>query len=178
MVKSWLLVRQYTIYQITIWTLQQNKKNKTPKHHQTIEIKWKKITVSLSSWGSQKEDAWIVLTGGLLILFKWALTLLNLSNWWGGLKVWLPCRGRHIAGAIEVVTRSSKATKEGITGGAFWEVKEANFGEWFCFAHVSSGTPSLSGCVHCCCCLLVVLWAAATKKWIIAMFWMSFHAHN
>jgi len=112
--------------------------------------------------GSKKEHAWIVLTGGLLILFKWALTLLKLRSSWCGLKkVWLPCREWHIAGAIEE-TRSSKATKEGIVvrSGTFWEVKEANFGEWFCCAHVSSGTPLLSGCVHCCCCLLLLLWAA------------------
>jgi len=153
-------MRQNTIYQIPIWTLQERNRN---------------IDHWMGRRGMQKchcrrlqrkrKNALIVLTGGLLILLRWALILLNLCNgvkvllavgWEGGGNGELEGMGWENAVAIEVRSRR-KATKEGSVGSrVFWEVERANLREWF--SKLVSSAVSSFACMHCCC---LLVWPAA-----------------
>lgn len=125
-----------------------------------------------------KENAWIVLTAGLLILFKWALILLNFCNTAAGLKVWLALEwesvdkgeeleamGRENAVPIEVTSNNKTTTKAGSIGSSrvlFWEVERANLREWF--SEVVCSVAWSFGCLHWCC--LVVWWAAKNGSFL------------
>lgn len=182
MVKSRLLMRQNTINQIPIWTLQEKG---TEKHRSVNQGEGKCSGVSLSQVvkAKQRKNALIVLTAGLLLLLRWALILLNFCNTAEGLNVLLLAwKWESAAGKVEEeleamvgwenavpieVTSSSKATKA--CSIVFWEVEErANLREyWFCCELVSS-VASWFAWMHWCC--FLVWWTAKNGSFLCCCF--------
>lgn len=151
-----------------------NKSKQIPIH--VPEIQPLSVRFVKKKYLKVKKNALIVLTGSLLIFFKWALILFNLCNATSGLKVWLALEwdctcdevefetmGCDKIGLIEVKNRSKVTKRCRIGDRVFREVEEDNLREWFSEVVVCSETTWFS-CLHWCC--LLVSWNEKNESFI------------